>query len=396
MNTNLRAQYIQAEKELNNIMERAKSEGRDLTPGEAKKAVDLAILRNEAQISLAATGETLLPTIGTRATDSRAISSREVMAAGIAEMYRSGQTQVSDLRELRGAITGGNSAGLIFEPVMGEDYAAKLATPFDLGRYGLILDANTANYSKFPVQSGDLIPNIIGEASAIDSGSLSIGSVPVSLTKYAIIQKVSLEVVEDYPGVWDMIAESAAVGFSTAVTRRVFDRINNTANVQSIDCTAIAASAFGYDNLLQGVRQLEAVNVNPRRIAAAMSPRIAENIGKRKDTTGQYIQPPAKLADIPMLTTSGILETYSSDTATKLYMADWSAVRVIVRGIGAGIVPGNTTFQADPNIPTFSPGAHRVDHTYIATGELGILFYLRCDVIVHRPDNIVIFDNLKF
>ena len=180
-----------------------------------------------------------------------------------------------------------------------------------------------------------------------------IASAPVALSKFAVIQKVSLEVVEDYPGVWDMIAAAARVGFSTAVSRRVFDRVINTSNIQTIDCTAVNATAFGYDNILQGLRQLEAVNVNPRRAAFVSSPRISENLAKLKDTTGQYIQPPAKLNDVRMLTTSAILETYSSNTATKAFLADWSSVRVIVKGIGAVIVQGGTRFTADANIPVF-------------------------------------------
>jgi len=202
--------------------------------------------------------------------------------------------------------------------------------------------------------------------------------------------------VEDYPGVWDMIAAAARVGFSTAVSRRVFDRVINTANIQTIDCTAVNATAFGYDNILQGMRQLEAVNVNPRRAAFVSSPRISENLAKLKETTGAYIIPPAKLNDVRMLTTSAILETYSTNTATKAFLADWSSVRVIVKGIGAGIVQGGTRFTADANIPVFSPGMHELKETYIGTGELAVLFYLRCDVVVHRPDNIVMFDNLKF
>lgn len=394
MNTEQRAKYSALTNEMEAIINNAKTEARELTHSEFKKIVKLeeqresmfGNLANELHSTPTSTSTTAGPILP---------FNTELMSGALREMHRTGLNHVGDIRELRGAITGANSAGLIFEPVS-EEYAAKLATPFELGEVGAILDANTANYTKFPYQSGDLIPNVIGEASAIDSGSLTIASAPVALSKFAVIQKVSLEVVEDYPGVWDMIASAARVGFSTAVSRRVFDRVINTSNIQTIDCTAVNATAFGYDNILQGLRQLEAVNVNPRRAAFVSSPRISENLAKLKDTTGQYIQPPAKLNDVRMLTTSAILETYSSNTATKAFLADWSSVRVIVKGIGAGIVQGGTRFTADANIPVFSPGMHELKETYIGTGELAVLFYLRCDVVVHRPDNVVMFDNLKF
>jgi hypothetical protein len=395
----LRAEYHGARDAIKGITERAKFENRDLNGDEAKQVLNLRAKMEHLSPGLVAASAQYAEMGGEPDTAFTSkpytMATGKAMGAALREMLKTGQTTISDIREVRG-ILGSNSPGTIFEPVANEDYAAKLATPFELAEYGLILDPNQANYTKFPYQVGDLIPNQIGEASAIDAGGLTIGSYPVALTKFAVIQKVSLEVTEDYPGVYDMIGQSAAVGFSTAVSRHVFTRIDATANIQTIDCTAINASAFGYDNLLTGLRSLESVNVNPRRAAFVCSPRISENLASRKDTTGQYIQPPAKLSEVPMLTTSAILETYSGNTATKAYLADWSSVRVIVRGIGAAIVPSNTSFTAERNVPTFTPGMMRVNDLYIGTGEIGVLYYLRADVVVHRPDNIVQYNNLKF
>ena len=97
-----------------------------------------------------------------------------------------------------------------------------------------------------------------------------------------------------------------------------------------------------------------------------------------------------------MLTTKAIRETYSTNTATKAILGDFSQARLVVKGIGASVVPSNTLFTQQPNVPTFTPSMMPVNNLYIGTGEMAWLFYLRADVILHRPEAFVVFDNLKF
>ncbi len=308
----------------------------------------------------------------------------------VREMIRTGVQNVSDLREVRGILSS-NSAGTISEVVMDQSYTASLAAHMPLADYGLVLDDNTGNFSKFPYEAGSLTPTIAGEASAIDSGALTIGSYPVNLTKFAVIQRVSMEVAEDYPAVFQHIAQSASTAFSRRISQYVFDRVATTSGVQAIDASGLAASAFNWDSISTGMALLTAADVNPSRAAFCCSPKYGAHFSKLKATgDGQYLMRPAPLANMPFETTSAIVE----NGTTRAFLADWSNARLIVKGIGASVFNGGTRFRAEQNSNVVSPGAIPVQDLFLGSGELGVLYYLRCDIVLHRPNAFVIWDNL--
>lgn len=409
--TELRGDYTALTDQARSIVARAKRENRDLTPAENETFAGLqsklreteTAIQNRAIIQGMEATEIYREIVqgdpaNPFAQQAQSRSSRRAFAKYAGEavraMIKQGVSNVSDIAELRGIISS-TSAGTISETVQDTDYISALTAYMPLTAHGLIIDGNTDNYSKFPVQSGNLIPNIIGEASAIDGGGLTINSQPVALHKFAVIQRMSLEVVEDYPPIYEHVATSAAVGFSTRLTRYVFDRVNSASGIQAIDASGNPASAFNWGSIADGMALLTAADVNPARAAFVCSPKYGSHFAKLKGTTNDhYLQRPAPLADMPFESTSAILETYNTNTTTLAFLGDWSAVRLIVRGIGASVFNSGTRFRNETNMTTVSPAAIPVSDLYIGSGELGVLFYLRADVIVHRPDNIVVWQNL--
>jgi HK97 family phage major capsid protein len=390
----IRAEYSALTIEMESLINQAKGENRELTRNELKKILKLEEQREALETKIV--GEISGNSTGHRAPALEARGNlADYMARAIQAMHKQGISHAADLRELdTRSILSTNSPGTISEAIS-EFYAPELVTPFELSQVGMMLSFDD-NHTKYPYQIGTLDPALTGEASAISAAALTIGAHQVALQKFAIIQKCSLEVFEDAPMTAGMIAQSASHGFSNALSRHVFDEIFANTSTNTIDCTAIAASAFGYNNILQGVRTLEAQGVNHRRAAFVSSPKISENLAKLQATDGQYIIPPAKLNDVRMLTTKAIRETYSTNTATKAILGDFSQARLVVKGIGASVVPSNTLFTQQPNVPTFTPSMMPVNNLYIGTGEMAWLFYLRADVILHRPEAFVVFDNLKF
>lgn len=409
--TELRSEYTALSDQMRGVVARAKRENRDLTAAEnesfaaiRQKLSDLeTAIQNRAVMSGMEAAEFYREIVksepdnlfaGKSQQRAQAAAFNRYAGEAVRHMVQNGISNVSDLGELR-SILSSNSAGTISETVSDTDYIAALTAYMPLTAHGLILDGNTDNYTKFPVQSGNLIPNIIGEASAIDAGGLTIGSQPVDLKKFAVIQKMSLETLEDYPPVVSHVATSAAVGFSTRLTRYVFDQVNSASGVQAVDASGLAASAFNWNSIADGMALLTAADVNPARAAFCCSPKYGAHFAKLRGTTNDhYLQRPAPLADMPFEVTSAILETYNSNTTTLAFLGDWSSTRLIVKGIGASLINAGTRFRNDGNMAVVGPGQHPVNDLYIGTGEVGVLFYVRAAVIVHRPDNVVVWQNL--
>jgi HK97 family phage major capsid protein len=408
--TDLRSEYTGLTEQARGIVARAKKENRDLTAGENETFAGLQIkmretetaLQNRAVISGMEAAEIYRDIVRADPANSfaqkahaRAKGSAFNRFAGEAVrcMIKNGVQHVSDLAEMRGIIST-NSAGTISEEVNDMDYTTALAAHMPLASYGMIIDPNSENYSKFPYESGSLTPAIVGEASAIGAASLTIGSYPVALQKFAAIQKVSLEVVEDYGPIWQHVAQSAAVGFSRRISQYVFDRVAATSGINTVEASGYAASAFNWDKVIDGMSTLQANDVNPSRTALCVSPQTWAVLAKQTGSgDGQYLKRPDVFADLPVEATTAITANAGATTA---YLADWSDVRLIVRGIGASVFNAGTRFQAENNSIVVSPGAMPIRDLYIGTGEWGVMYYLRADVVVHRPSSVLVWENLPY
>ncbi len=406
--TEMRQQYVALSDQARGMVSKAKKESRDFSQDE--NAAFLALQSKMKELERSIEARSIIQ--GMEAADlyndilrsepdnphaqrarqtAQAAAYNRFVGESLREMIRQGVSHVSDLREMR-SILSTNSTGTVSEVVQDQSFTALLAANMPLARFGLILDDGSDNYQKYPYQSGTLEPALVGEASAIGASSLTISSHNVNLRKFAVIQKLSLETLEDHPPVMQYIAQAGSQGFSSRITKYCFDTINTASGVNTVEASGYSASGFSWERVIDGSTTLMGVNVNPSSIALCVTPQTWGVLAKQTGSgDGQYLQRPAVLADLPVEPTTGITV---ADGAAAAYLGDFSACRLVVRGIGANIVGGGTRFSADPYANVVTPGMHPINDLYISSGEVGVLLYLRCDLIIHRPDNLLVWQNL--
>jgi HK97 family phage major capsid protein len=101
--------------------------------------------------------------------------------------------------------------------------------------------------------------------------------------------------------------------------------------------------------------------------AAILAPRTARVIGKLKDTTGQPLEMPPYVENLPQYVTNQISITQtqgSSSVASDIFVGDWRELLIGVR----------TTFSIQV-----------LHERYADTGSIGLLAWFRGDVLVTRP-----------
>ena len=140
----------------------------------------------------------------------------------------------------------------------------------------------------------------------------------------------------------------------------------NTTGINTASMGANGLALSNYDPLADAVGVLADFNFT-EPTAAIMAPRTARALGKLKDTTNQPLVRPPYLAALPMLTTNQVpvnLTQGTATTASDVFVADWREMWIGMR----------TNFQVQV-----------LRERNADTGTIGLLAWLRADVLVARP-----------
>ena len=136
--------------------------------------------------------------------------------------------------------------------------------------------------------------------------------------------------------------------------------------IQTVSMGTNGSQFYGWGVVLNAVSELEQANAGTVS-AMVMAPRTAREIYKLVDNTGQPLQPPPRIAGVPMLTTTAapVNETEgTANNASSIILGDFSNVFVGLR----------TSLQVSV-----------LNERYADSGQVGFVSWLRADVLVSRP-----------
>jgi HK97 family phage major capsid protein len=212
------------------------------------------------------------------------------------------------------------------------------------------------------------------EGAAIPESDPSFDQVILTAKTCAVFFKVSNELLEDGQNTdaacRNLLASAAAVALDQAVLVGAGGDqplgIRGQTGIQNVSMGTNGAALTGWAPMLNAVQALEAANAG-NVTAMVAAPRTARTIYGFADTTGQPLQPPPRVAGVPLLVTTSmpINETQGTATAaSSIIMGDFREALIGLR--------------TDITIRV-------LDQRFADTGEVAFLAWMRADVALARP-----------
>lgn len=310
---------------------------------------------------------------------------------------RSGQ-ELSFDRYLKGMVTGDWKGADAERKAMSEGTATAgghlvptplAASVIDLARNemrvaqaGATIVPMTAQTLKVPRLTGEGTPAWRNENSPITAADMSFDSVTFTARSLNRLVTLSVELFEDSdPSAEGIIANSFAQQIALEMDRAAL-RGSGTApeprgvlNQSGITTTGHGANGdtmanLSYNFLIDSVGAVLGNNFTPT--ATIEAPRTEVSLGKLKDTTNQYIRPPAMLENIPRLTTKQIPTNLTVGTSTdcsEVYTGQWNMLGIGIR----------TGFRIQ-----------FLGERFADNGQVAFLAWLRADVQLFQPGAFVV------
>lgn len=213
------------------------------------------------------------------------------------------------------------------------------------------------------------------ENAAITESDPTFDRVTFTARSLAVRFNVSRELLEDGQNTAESATAILAGAMATALDAAVLvgsgtpptpQGIRGTTGIQSVEMGANGAAFANWSKVLDLVQLLEAANAGDVTAMIA-APRTARAIYGLTDTTNQPLQPPPRLANIPLLVTSAmpVNETQgSSNAASTILAGNFAEVMIGLR----------TALQVSV-----------LDQRYAELGQVGMVAWLRADVQLARP-----------
>ncbi|MFB9048022.1 phage major capsid protein [Sphingobium indicum] len=278
--------------------------------------------------------------------------------------------------ERRALTEGSASAGgiLLPAPMAGGiiDVARTKNVAFQAGARTVPMANKTLRMGK---QLTDVVPQWRAENDPIAESDPTFGDVTLDAKNLAVLIKVSREWLEDVPNGDQLLRDSMAAAFARGLDAAIFFGtgtsnaplgLANTTGLQTVSMGTNGAALTGWAPFLDAALALETVNEG-KIDAIVLAPRTNRVIAGLTDTTGQPLQRPPLLANVPILSTTGIPVNETQGTATNAssaFMGDFSQVLVGIR----------TALQITV-----------LHERFADTGQVGFVGWLRADVAVARP-----------
>ncbi len=282
--------------------------------------------------------------------------------------------QTADERRALGESSIGTGGAMVPTPLAAGiiDLLRSTSVCFQAGAMTVPMDSATLRFAR---QVADPTGAWRNENQPIAMDQPAMDQVTLTARSYALITQVSRELLEDGQNVdatlRSIFAKSAALALDRAIlfgtgVAPVPQGIANTPGIQTVSMGTNGAKFMSYAPLLDAVAALESANAGTVS-AMVMAPRTARAIYGLTDTMGQPLRAPARLANVPMLTTTScsVAETQgTASTASSIILGDFSTVYVGMR----------TSLQVSV-----------LNERYAENGQVGFVSWLRADVLVARP-----------
>jgi HK97 family phage major capsid protein len=246
-------------------------------------------------------------------------------------------------RELKAMSEGTNSAGGYMVPTLLSaeiiDLARNQTRVFQAGAKIVPMSNKTVDIAKW---TGDPTPAWHTEAATISPSDATIGKVTLTAKTLAGLTIVSRELLEDAPNVDQELRDAFAADFALTVDRAALYgsgtppepqgvRTASGVTIQSMGTNG-AALSNSWNPFIDAVGALQ--DNNEQATGIIYAPRTARVIGKFVDSTGQPLQKPGFLDNVPEYVTNQVpinLTQGTSNVASDAFVADWHQLYVGVR-----------------------------------------------------------------
>lgn len=230
------------------------------------------------------------------------------------------------------------------------------------------------------------------ENTLIAASDASLGQVKLEAKTLAARTPVSFELLEDANNIGSelerLLTESLALQLDASILFGAGSGdlvgIRNTVGIQTIDM-GTDGGPIDLDVFSNAVELVQGVNGPDSGLAAIYSSRTAGEIDRLKDLEGRYLasQGPMSWQNLTKLVSNQIPEDLTkggASDATDAYVGSWREVLVGMRS-AIRIAVARDTHDPDTGLG-------------FATGTVHILAYLRADVVLARPNQLVLIDGI--
>jgi HK97 family phage major capsid protein len=240
----------------------------------------------------------------------------------------------------------------------------------------------TSQTLRIPRLTGEGSPQWRAELATITAQDMTFDAVTLTAKSLDRLILISNELFQDSsPNASDVIANSFAQQIALALDLAALRGdgtgatplgIKNTAGV-TVTAHGANGASLTHDFLLDSAAAVRAANFEPNAHIAA--PRAMQSLSKAKDSTGQYLAPPA--GSLPLLTTGQIPvngTTGTSSDTSEIFTGQWNQLLI---GIRAGFTLRVLTER------------------YADQGAVAFLANLRADVAVAHPTAFVVDTGIR-
>jgi HK97 family phage major capsid protein len=282
---------------------------------------------------------------------------------------------VANLVERRGQNIGTGSAGgfLVPTPIAATILQATVARcrTVEAGATIIPMDRETLT-----IPSVDVLPSLSwrAESSAVPESTATFGRVQFAAKTAAAMIRVSIEALEDIDNfsstLETTLAQAAAVEvdrvglYGSGASNQPNGLKNILATAGNVTSMGTNGAAASWDNIIAANALVEGRAYDPT--AVLLSTRTEAALGGLKDSQGRYIEPPSYLSDVKVLGAPGLPSNQTvgtSNVTADMFVGDF---RYLAYGMRTAV------------------SIRVLDQLYAATGEFGILAWLRLDVAALR------------
>ena len=263
--------------------------------------------------------------------------------ADVARALKFGSEAKGISQEVR-AVTSTSGSAAIQDPTVLDQIIFELQSENQIAEAGATFK-RISNYEQMP--KIEEYPNFHWQANEGDEipvdTALQIGSVKWSLKDLAIRVRVSNQYLMDsVDGGKKTIQESMRRQINQGIAQAVFTGtglsgqpggIETFTGIQTVDVNPDAA-LVDWSHIIDACRLLSAQNVPISNISAFFSPTGWAQLASFADTTGQPLNKPELLKPVRFFNpTTLVLETYDTNTTTKMFLGDFSKLIVGFQGL---------------------------------------------------------------
>lgn len=213
------------------------------------------------------------------------------------------------------------------------------------------------------------------ESAAVAESDPTFGAVTFTARSLACIVKVSRELLEDSINIDSALMQAFAGAMGGELDRvALFGSgeapeprgLSNTAGISVVSMGDNGGAITGYGKMLDAIYELENANANPAT-AWVMAPRTSRVLNGLTDTTGQPLNAPKAVSDIPRLVSTVVPVNQTQGTAvnaSSIILGDFSQLLIGVR----------TQLRIEV-----------LREAFASTMEYAFLAHLRADIAVAQP-----------